>query len=255
MTNDKTDLDRVADVLSYDPLGALEDAGISYHDPANMGVTLGHFVHANEYKRKVLQEHGDTHHGMSYADGVALVLSLGFEEVFSKDFEYAKYGDSNTVTYKLFWRKGILLELESWGEGKSSSINSAKIYFNWRRHELNDTAWPDWRVGISGGWKRRTPRSEAPFDVNIPEDPYVLPAYVDVREGLRNALGLLEKDGYFLEEWYIKPWLHLNCYAEKDYDDNDHNKWKEWDDRVTAEKVAALPKHVQDAISAKGYYE
>ncbi|URP22282.1 hypothetical protein SEA_BIG4_249 [Microbacterium phage Big4] len=234
--------DKLTKLLSFDPLGAAEDiTGLSYkEDDATQGLGFLFLQENAKAKEEALTANQDTHWNVKFLDTVDIVLDLGFRLVYAQAIrDTTRYGDGKLVHWQAFWRDGILLVIESYGD----RLNKANIYYNWRTH-TGETTWPDWTLGLSGGWSRRTRIGNGvTYDTEIPDDPWTLCVSSDVREGLRHKLGQIESlDGYVLPEWYVRPFMYLVSYAEKHDENSDDYK------TLTREKIERFDPVVRDII-------
>lgn len=216
-------------MMSMDPLGEAEKmTGLSYKDDKET-MYLGMLFHMakNNLVTDEMALRNDTHTGISWDDALAIYKDLGFVEVFSEDFvNHGFYDDEEPKTecYKVFWRNGFLLTAESYYN--QSTVNSSKIYYNWVPAEGLESTYA---FTSSGGF------DWAEDDVKVWSGDH------DAREGLRNIIDNLERNGEILDEWLFPPFLWLvNFMAKKDKDDS----YKEENKRV----IAQFPEDIQKAI-------
>lgn len=241
MTNDdKAYIDRL---LNFDSLAQAEDfTGLSYKDDETT-MALGMLMHIEngQRKRDALQAANDTHWGIKFLDAVDIFLDLGFEPIYAQiKPDNREYGKGQPVHYNAYWRGGILLIMES----HEDSLNKANIYFNWRRHD-GQTQWPDWDLGLSGGWERHT----GGYDGILADDPWTLVVSTDMREGARRKLERIESlDGFILPEWAFQPFLHFVSYVEERAEADDYEGSRKLYLAQTAEKIAQFDPRVRDII-------
>ena len=240
-----TDKEYIDQLLSFDALSQAEKiTGESYKED-ELTSSLGMLMHIQngERKRQLLAEAGDTHWGSKFHEAVAIALDLGFELVYEQSLIDTKhYPEKQDLTHwQAYWRDGILLVLESF----HGSLNTAKIYFNWRNNS-GETTWLPWDLGLSGGWNRHTPRGEGvSIDEEVPGDPWTLVVDTDVREGFQRKLERIESmDGHILPEWYIRPFMHFVSYVEQSDTYSDEYKV------LTQEKIDKFEPRVRDIIMA-----
>lgn len=199
-------------ILHFDPLQEAENiSGKSYKEDRStmiMGMML--LQQSEQRKADELALRGDTHARMSFFEAVDVALGAGFEPVYAQILpDMTKYGNGEDVHFYAYWRRGVLLTLESYGPADRLIVNSAHIYFNWRSAD-GGTSWPD--VPFSGGWRHRSEGFE-----DVEGDPWTLVASIDVRAGLLHYLDVLGSSGEFLETWYITDSLYsLHSYAERE---------------------------------------
>lgn len=229
MTNiDPSYVDRL---LNFDPLAQAETlTGKSYKEDRETSA-MG-FLMLNENrvsKENALKQTNDLYRGMEFLDAVDIVLDLGFELVYANVLTEAK--SERKVHFQVYWRKGILLVLESY----STRVNKAIIYYNYQNADGDSHPRPE---GINGSsyWTRRTPG----FQDVLPDDPWVMVGDKQVSEGLRHYVNLLDLSGGVLETWkYTPSILSLYSYAENsDWDADDFSDG--WFDRYDARVVARI---------------
>ena len=232
-------LDRL---LNFDALSQAEDmTGEDYHVSETTSA-LGMLMHIENGKRKreLLKSMNDTHYSIDFLDAVQIALDLGFEPVYAqykerlKERSYHQDDEYRSAHYNAYWRDGILLILESYGP----TLNTGSIYFNYRNAD-GSTRWPDWDLGLSGGWSRMTPG----FDGELEDDPWTLTVSMNIVEGFRRKLARLEAaPGFILDEWYIRPHMYLVSYTEEP--EEGETDWK----ALTAEKINGFAEPVRSMI-------
>lgn len=215
--------DEIAQALAFDPLSAAEKlTGTSYkEDEATSMLGLAMHLDHNHRKDALLRSTGDTTFSMPFDEHLAVFIDMGFEEVYREDFD-GRYGSE---TFLILWHAdGLLAKTESftWGPKPSDKgRNMAEVYYNYRHTDGR----PDFRLTSSGGMRDG-----------------VWVGHHDVGEGMRHKIGALRAEGEFLPVWIERPFLWLLNYTEKDEPGYDY-------DAINARKIAALPEHVQTAIS------
>lgn len=209
-------MDDVTSLLSFDPLAAAENlTGKSYkEDDATSALGLLMHMEHGARKAEALKRGDDTHFGTTFADALRIYDELGFTEIHSREFA----GRTTTERYVVMWRAGVLATVESYN---ATSLNTTKIYYNWRPNE--DVDW--WSYRASG---------HARDGVWVGDH--------DAREGLRNILSRLESAGEFLPVWVERPFLWLLSYADADADDYSYAD-------VNASTIATFPADVVSAIT------
>lgn len=217
-----TDFD---DMLNFDALDvAQEITGKSYKDDeatSSLGMAL-HMLH-NENMRDELALRDDTHYHISFADTVRILIDLGFEEVYSR--EYA--GSGVTETQSFFWRQGVLAVMTSYN---AVTLNSGKIYYNWEPKEGTNA----WEFTSSGGLDLDSHNAGR----------YVWVGNHDLREALRHNMDRLESNGTFLSSWVDKPFLWFLTHPEE--------KSEVSSTVINASVEAELPAFVVDAMNGVG---
>jgi hypothetical protein len=204
-------------VLSFDPLYAAEQlTGKSYKedkDTSMLGMVLA-MDHADR-KAKLLQSVGDSNWRMTTDEFIELAQRLGFVEILRERVE------GTPDTFYLFWRKGILLRLESYSGGRS--INRADLWLNYKgpRSVL---------FGCSNGLAKKDSDGNPIWDVSV-----------DVREGFHTILERLESAGEILDTWVARPFIWLLTYVDTKTDYNY--------EQINEQRIAKLPEDVRKAIT------
>lgn len=204
-------------LLSFDPLAEAEQVtGQSYKDD-EVTKALG-FIMAlqhNDEKAVELGLRDDSYYNIAHDEYLRIVEDLGFTLVFTEAF-------GPDEAYQVYWRRGVLLTVESYGE----ALNSAKAYFNMEFREGESP----WAYRLSG--RVNGPAYDKGRTVWVGD--------FDAREGLRHQLARLEAAGTFLEPWVEQPFLWLLNYMET-RGEYDHAL-------ITSMKLDRLPVEVQAAI-------
>ena len=222
-------------IKDFDPIQEAEDR-FNGDTGAMLALSLRH----NNIKAQILGAMGDTSSRSTFQEAFDLCTKLGFEEIYKEymcnyDPERDSWDKTNIPaldTYMIMWNPmGLLCTLESYWGGRS--INSIKIYGNWRgdRNELS--------YGISNGpiW---------PEDSKWEGEPIAWYFDFDAREGLQYNLSQMATKGIFLPEWLECPFLWLLNYTESDQDHKDYDYGL-----INKRKFEKFPKHVQEAMTSK----
>lgn len=243
----RTEFDRI---LNFDPLlGAEKVTGKSYkEDPETQGLGFLLLQESAQRKKDELMIREDTYWSMPFHDAVQLVLDLGFEPVYAQVLpDNSKYGDGHPVHFYMYWRKGVLLKLESFGSKDSErglTVNMAHMEYNWMQAD-GSTPWCP--VGGSSSWTRTTPG----FDGELEDDPWVMTGDKDVREGLKHYLDILHSSGIVPEEWHYTPRvISLHSYAENEVDRVHDKDWFKRYDARNLERIKLLRPDIRDMILA-----
>lgn len=202
-------------LLDFDPIATAENMlGGKGSDHAAM-LGMGLMAENNKAKNLALQEKNDTYSSLNAEDVFGVYGSLGFSELVNGEVQ------GTDDTWHIFWNKGILLFCETyWGGG---SMNSAKIFFNYKGPR-------EAMYKCSNGFAGEVDGAE------------VWQGSYDCREGLRFALEMMQREGEFLGEWIKAPFLWLLNYKDTKEDGYDYKA-------INAERIALLPKEVQNAIN------
>ncbi|QIG57951.1 hypothetical protein SEA_PAULODIABOLI_267 [Microbacterium phage PauloDiaboli] len=242
-----TEFDRI---LNFDPLLEAEKVtGKSYkEDPGTKGLGFVLLQESAQRKKDELMLREDTYSGMPFHDAVQLVLDLGFEPIYAQiKSDKSKYGDGRPVHFYLYWRKGVLLRLESYGSEDSTrglTVNSMHMYYNWMQAD-GSTPWCP--VSGSSSWTRMAPG----FDGELEDDPWVMNGDKDVREGLKHYLEILHSSGIVPETWlYVPSTISLHSYAERVEDDLHKKDWFEKYDARNVERIKLLRPDIRDMMIA-----
>lgn len=193
-------------VLKFDALQAANDlTGGDYKEDA-VTQSLGFLLHLSSGKNQddLMKGNKDSYRGMSFIDYLALVKSLGFMEIYSKPFQYEFGTTKITEQFKVFWRNGILLVVDSW----NGKLNSAKIYFQYKK-KLNPVM--EGSLDSGGGWSSK---SKDDFNKNC-DIPILHPLREKIRKQANYSL-TKECDELYLVE---KEWMKENNFIPV-YDGN-----------------------------------
>lgn len=169
----------------------------------------------------------DFDYSITWQDANRVVAELGFVEVFSEDFADASFGRESQECFKVFWRDGLLLSLES--HGGRRVVNSSNLYYNWKPDVVDE-----WHKHVSGGHFYRGDRED--------ESTWVWSGYHDSREALRRVIENFEDNGVFLPVWVDAPFLALANFGAKRVAGFDFKA-------ENARVISHFPQHVKDAIA------
>ena len=238
------------DILNFDPLLEAEKVtGLSYkEDPGTQGLGFLLLQESAQRKKDELMLREDTYWGMPFREAVQIVLDLGFEPIYAQILpDNSKYGTGRPVHFYIYWRRGVLLTLESYGDEDSErglTVNRAHMEYNWMQKD-GSTPWCP--VSGSSSWTRMTPG----FDGELPDDPWVMVGDKDVREGLKHYLDILHSSGIVPEEWrYMPRVISLHSYAESvERNYRDKNWFKKYDAR-NLERVKLFRPDIRDMMLA-----
>lgn len=180
----------------------------------------------------------DSNYSMTVEEYIQVITDIGFEPVLMVPFT-----DQNGVNlYQQFYarRDGLVLVFDEfqWNiPNRAPEVNSAKVYYNWKR---NDPAVP-YSYTSSGGFCG--PNGESLIDSGeIPRDQYIWSGDHDARNLIRFKIQKLEENGTFLERWVQPPFLWFLNYMDTkgEYDFKAINR----------ERIALLPEWVQQIIGS-----
>lgn len=244
------DLDRL---LEFDPLHTMEKlTGKSYKEPGQELAGLAFHVTHTKKRQQELERRGDTSHVTDFQTHLDLALGLGFEVVFTMEFDSNYKVDGTDTPYRERYlllfdpKRGALMTLESF---MGTRRNGSTMYFNWQATEEYKAAtgkyWPP--VRGSGGFDPVDP-TIGRFDAL--EDPSVELVYngsLDMREAMLHNIEKLDKAGRWVTPWAHQPFLWLLTYMEKNRRDENRDYFKD----INAERIAQLPAHVQEAIKGR----
>jgi hypothetical protein len=205
----------------------LEGGSYKEYDHEQNARMMASVLCCNAFKKLVLESNGDTHFGMSADEYIKVVTGFGFEQVFCEEFHCEKWNQHDK--YFIFWHPlGLLLAFDTFGTFNGKTINGGKVYYNWC---------PSFeRYGqytSSGCWSGAVWTGDH-----------------DCREGLISNMVAMAGNGDFLPVWESQPRLWLLSYQdEKDCCSGPMHEWTH--KQKTAERIACLPQHVQDAIKGR----
>lgn len=203
--------------LEFDALHEAEKITGTYYKEDESAVWLSMAIaqRQREQTNALLFLNNDTNSWTQTAEEFFAVLkSMGFDLVLREDIPGTK------DHFSIFWRNGVLLDCDTFRDGKS--INGGKAYFNYRgpRDALNQ---------CSNGLASKE------------NGEYTWHCARDIREGLRFALQECESQGEILTKWVKRPFLWLLHYND--------TKGKYDYDAINEARIAKLPKEIQEAIT------
>lgn len=208
-------------LLTFDPLLEMEKITGKSCVESEKTIFLGFEKNLinNLNKDALLMFNFDTYFNMYYKDYINIAEKLGFEKVYEENFADINNKDLIEKYYIFFHRKyGILLSLETF---RAETINTAIIYFNWKRKN-----------------KIRLTNSNDSFDDNIGI------SYINVIEGLKFHIEEVLENGEFITPWIKQPFLWLCNYMETKIKDYNYTV-------INNNKLNKLPIEIQRAISHK----
>lgn len=235
------------------------DDGITSSLPPNFNWDLFHLAHSktiSELKRKALAAADDTGLTNDLGNYHRILKEEGFEKVLELDFTDPTYKYPEKF-FVFFRRKGALLLVHD--TYNTTRVNSAKIYYNWKR-KYSAEKYVD--VTSSGNWNIKDRTGEVPYEELYPKyekttDPDVLAREKvwhdkwnreavwsgdhDAREALRRIIFRLEEHGTFLDKWEFSSFLWLLHYGDTKVTGYNYKT-------ITKERVAMLPDYVREAI-------
>lgn len=244
MTEDNA-IDRL---LKMDPLlDAEKITGKSYKEDdstASLGMIM-QVAKASQVQDEMLIR-DDTFYNMTFDYALNIIADLGFEEVYTQSKPDNRYSqDRLPVVYKIFWRGGVLLSIESysWETKEELKVNKLDFFGNWIPDSAKTSQWSP--VSGSGGFRRRTPG----FDGEIEGDPWMLVMRWDGRTALRHNLARIEAEGTFQDHWVSAQGLYLHSFVEEPVRDPS-NYDASWLSESTDAKITLLPTKLRAMIQA-----
>lgn len=224
-----TELERA---LATDPIMDFEArTRKSYRDnnEAENRAMLASCIGFNLYKEKLLKQAGDTAFSMSGEEYAANIEAFGFVEVYSEPFTADRYGKTFEDVLKVYWHPwGLLLRFDTY----NGQRNGGNVYYNWKPYDG-----ADWHSCVSSG-------SFADADGEC-----IWVGYHDCREALRYNMRQLREHGELLPVWKYRPrTLWITHYADRDICVGKPAEYE----RLTQDRLAKLPTHVQQAILFNG---
>ena len=196
--------------LKFDALAEAEKiTGKSYKND-ELTESLGFLMHieAGAAKKKLLQEAGDTHFRMTPQEFIDVIVGYGFEVGYMEQFVDDHYDEpSNSTLYIFFHReKGLILKFDTYFNG--TSVNSAKVYYNFQVDEkgcLGEVEGYEgphlWHYTSSGHYEE------------VDGDPIWIGDH-DARERLLHNMRKIEEIGHFLPVWRKAPFARFLHYTE-----------------------------------------
>ena len=228
-------------VFDFDPLHAAEKVtGEDYHDSKET-TGLGMLFHISHTARKrdLRKSMNDTFMGISVGEYIMRAEELGFETIYIEEF--MSHSSGKMEKQYIMWQPvlGILLNFDTW----SGCINGGHFYYNYI-FDYKDA----FKKGIN-------PTSSGRFNT----DQYGKLIWCgdhDCREGLKYEIIKMAIIGEFLPNWFERPWIWLlnhNDVHSVELADKHYPGKSELYQHINDKKVAALPLHVQMAISGWNY--
>jgi len=210
---------RVKEALEYDPLHEAERAtGKHWSESETTGfIGMALAMEHNRHKAEVLSQADDTYMSQSLEQWLGVVERLGFEKMLDEPIE------GTADRFRLFWRPGVLLKMDSYWDDKSVNSAGIALCFKGDRNVL---------PSCSNGHA---------CDVDgIP----VWSVEKDAREGLRYFLAQIEAGGEILTKWPKRPFIWLLSYKDSKVEGYDYNA-------INEARIAKLPEHVRSAINGQ----
>lgn len=248
------------DIHEADPLDIAEKiTGATDGSAFGLGFLL---MHAKKqiWERQATKTN-DTFFQMSMKDYLSIVEQLGFKKILEVPFVSSAV---DNVQYH-YWRNGLLLvcDTHAWKQGEELIRNSAVLYFNLVPKDLETSVFEV--THLSGGFDFSYPESEKLTFSELcalkdrcwkspnRNDYYTFVGQMDVKEGLRKQLGLLERFCIVLPEWRTYPHLHLLHYVDyktiKEEEGQDNfGKRIFRGDEITRGRISLYPKEIQEAL-------
>lgn len=230
------------EILSRDPVDEFIRSPV-----ANSGL----FVHAmsvNQLKNDALQKCDDTTFSNKLDRYQRIIGEVGFRKVLEIPFR----SHNGTDTFFVYWRDGILLSFDTYGD----LVNGGTFSYNWKKGKNGHNPLS------SGGWYIRDESGKPTYDEQFgdlkdtPEALVKIAAYNekwnrekvwagnhDCREAIRHRIAALEEFGTILPKWEFRPFLWLLHHGDTKIKDYDYAK-------INAERTAMLPDDVRAAITA-----
>jgi hypothetical protein len=216
-------------LMNQDPLNlATEMTGLDLDDKQTSGLGFLLMKKKSEAMRSALKELDDTCYDDQTENYLRIVNEIGFSNIYEESFSK----DGRTEKFFMFWNdRGLLLTLDTYRE---SSINSAKLYYNWR---------PSAETRKNKGYYENLGSYSIPKI--CPMDDWVYSGCLDVREALCFKIQQLSQNGKFLSPWMQQPFLWLLNYSEENL--------KRPYSLVNEEKLKAIPQKIRDLLGPPLY--
>jgi len=185
-------MNNIKDMLQFDGVAAAEDmTGRSARFDENTGLlALALSVAHNDALSKALASEDDTQYNNKLTNYQRIITSMGFELALRTPFVGQAWGDEpvpDEAQYIYAHRAGMLLIFDTYG---GDSVNSAKVYYAHRPHQLSSCHYS------SGGWYS----AEEWKDSRYPSDMWWFGDH-DARVALRHTIRRLHDSGQFLTPW------------------------------------------------------
>lgn len=238
--------DLIKEALGFDPLYEAEKitGKVTSIDDNPEGFVLGlDFVHAKAHRmERLMRDTNDTYRSMPFDEFDAVANDVGFTNILEIPF----VSREESHLYRVYWHydHSILLDVDSYlGYGnKHLTLNGGSFYYNFAPdlEKLHNSK--EW-VYSSGHY--------CVYDEE--NNKYVWSGNHSVTNGcLRYYIKRMLEYGSFLKQWEESPLIYLTHHGDrKDYPNYDNLRKSL--DTTTKERIAQLPKDVQDVINgAKG---
>lgn len=216
--------ERIEEILRFDALSAAEAlTGKNYKDDeftSMLGMMLQ--IKNSAAKTELLQKEEDTCYANSLQQNLQVIENEGFQLCASGKFLSSSGDDSKEEEWRIYWRGGILVFLDSF----RGNLNHGNAYFNLLFHEKP----PFGSTIFSGYWKRTE------------EGKLIACGHIDIREGFRHRLSAFENEGQFLSKWDETPFLWLLHHMDTKIDGYDY-------EAINQQRIALLPTEVQQSIT------
>jgi len=222
--------DILAHELKYDAIADTEkELGISYKDPivgdAVTFASMAKMWESSARKNEILKERRDTLFSNELDYYLEVIEENGFEKVLVLPFDI---DDGRKEKFFIYWHPdGLLLRFDTYN---STIVNGGNVYYNWETTNKDH----EWDILSSHG----------PIEHRGDEDGdfyWCVSGNHDCREALIHNMTRLRENGNFLKVWRKQSFIWLLHYGDTKIDNYDHES-------ITAERIAMLPQHVQDAI-------
>jgi hypothetical protein len=218
-------------ILTHDSVSCTEKALGKKHwsqfsDAENM-VCLENTIRDNEIKNEHLKSIGDTYPRMTWTEFKELLLSKGFRDALTYEFECSDLNVSRIEEAIIYYNpeKGMIVWATSFCRKKD--VNGGTLYAEIQANSPEDEK-IIWRWLSTGGCRDRGKR--------------IYETSHDVREGLFSKLDTLETAGQFLKEWTVKDrflWF-------VDYVDTENPKYDY--EAITQSRIEKCPEEFRKII-------
>jgi hypothetical protein len=211
-------------LLNYDVVHEAEKTTKQKYETSSLTQRLAacNFVVRSRKLSKELRANMDTYKGMRFLDFINVVMYQGFKPVYNESFRGSpSAGREGTEAFLVYYHmtKGIALAVESFG---GQLVNRAVMYYNWVPNQADG----DWQRASGSGKMDATG--------------LVWAGNCEVTEALKYKLELMERKGFFAQQWIHRPYIAMWNYMEgrlvKDLD------------RINQTKLSVLPADVRKAM-------
>lgn len=238
-----TDRKFIESALSFDPIAAAEEmvGGPINHTNASLAVAFAQDRSA--MVERLMRQTGDVHWNCTFDEYCAVVVGLGFEQVYEEHFLSIPWNEDDAPkqeTFRVYWHQdGWLLSVESYAWTHEQKVNSAKLYYNLLVEPHNKSNF--WGYCTSSG----------SFVSYEEAGPCIWAGDHDVREALKHKMASILEYSTPLPTWHTAPHLWLLNYSETR--DDKTKTWqersKEWD-ASQASKITQFPSRLRDMLQA-----